>query len=43
MSQKGVVTRTTMATTVEAIIGAAWYDSGKTFDVVQSIVKKAIE
>ncbi|KAF2158966.1 hypothetical protein M409DRAFT_30589 [Zasmidium cellare ATCC 36951] len=42
-SQKGVVAVTTMATTVEAIIGAAWYDSGKTFEVVHSIVKKAIE
>ncbi|KAF2206696.1 hypothetical protein CERZMDRAFT_19081, partial [Cercospora zeae-maydis SCOH1-5] len=38
-SQKGAVARNTMATTVEAVVGAAWYDSGKNIEVVRNIVK----
>ena len=37
--QKGEVPRVTLASTVEALIGAVWVDSGNQFDQVQSVLR----
>jgi len=37
--QKGTAPPTTMASTVEAIIGAVWEDSGKDLDRVRAVVR----
>lgn len=31
--------RVTLASTIEAIIGAVWFDSGKSIETVQMVVK----
>ncbi|KAL8396659.1 hypothetical protein RB594_003647 [Gaeumannomyces avenae] len=38
-SQRGEVPRVTLASTVEALIGAVWVDSGNQFDQVQSVLR----
>lgn len=38
-SQQGEVPRTTLASTVEALIGAVWKDSGNNFDQVQAAIR----
>ena len=37
--QKGQVPRTTLASTVEALIGAVWVDSKNNFDLVQAVIR----
>lgn len=38
--QQGEKTKTTLASTVEAVIGAVWYDSQKDIAAVQQLIKK---
>jgi dsRNA-specific ribonuclease len=37
--QQGKVPRTTLASTVEALIGAVWADSGNNFAQVQAVIR----
>ncbi|KAJ8610565.1 hypothetical protein MRB53_038470 [Persea americana] len=37
-SQKGDVGKVTMASTMEALVGAVWFDSGKNLDAIREIV-----
>ncbi|KAK0736727.1 hypothetical protein B0T21DRAFT_288200, partial [Apiosordaria backusii] len=38
--QGKVVSRTTMASTVEALVGAVWLDSGRNFEQVRAVMKR---
>ncbi|KAK4148402.1 hypothetical protein C8A00DRAFT_19761, partial [Chaetomidium leptoderma] len=38
--QGEVVSRTTMASTVEALVGAVWLDSGRNFEQVRAVMKR---
>lgn len=38
-AQQGEKPRVTLASTIEAIIGAVWFDSGKSIETVQMVVK----
>jgi dsRNA-specific ribonuclease len=42
-SEQGEWTRTTLASTVEAFLGAVWIDSHKNMETVQKLVNKLTE
>lgn len=39
-AQNGAVPKTAMASTLEAVMGAAWLDSGKNWSVTRAIATK---